>query len=300
MEHVGTIVDRVMREIARRSGRDARALGATVDQLVDLGARQVERRRERVAHLGVSPITVERHRHLLWVQTVRLREPLDRPVPRLDQRPELVRPRQVPREAVVNHESVAHSYPPTVPWEGFKLTVVSTTSNYSLSTVNSDVKGDVYPRMPQSDRSLIEALIEVLRERNLSQNRAAQRMGVAQSTLSRLIRTVKAGQDPEELRPWTREAIKQFITASAASVDERAVAIGRQIAANLLEEIAELLRRGADQAPDGEILPPTLRRLLGAGSTGSDRDAERRAALEDLLDDLGRQADEDPERRERA
>jgi len=153
------------------------------------------------------------------------------------------------------------------------LTVASTTSNYSLSTVNSDVKGDVYPRMPQSDRSLIEALIEVLRERNLSQNQAAQRMGVAQSTLSRLIRTVKAGQDPEELRPWTREAIKQFITASAASVDERAVAIGRQIAANLLEELAELLRRGAEEAPDEDILPPTIRRLLGGAATGSAPDA---------------------------
>src|SRR5690606_38923382 len=72
MEHVSSIVDRVMREILARSGRDSGALAVAVDQPVDLCAREIEVMRERVPDLGVSPITVERHRHLLWVQTVRL------------------------------------------------------------------------------------------------------------------------------------------------------------------------------------------------------------------------------------
>lgn len=153
--------------------------------------------------------------------------------------------------------------------------------------------------MATGDTELVRAVAQVLRERNISHNRAAQQMGIAQTTLSRLIRIVEAGKEVDELRPRTREALTRYLAASDSEIDARALAVGRQIAANILEEIAHLLRRG-NEAPDGEILPPTLRRLLGAGSTGSDADAERRAALEDLLDDLGRQADEDPERRERA
>lgn len=178
--------------------------------------------------------------------------------------------------------------------------VVTATSSNRLSDCWQSRKGDVYMPMATGDTELVRAVAQVLRERNISHNRAAQQMGIAQTTLSRLIRIVEAGKEVDELRPRTREALTRYLAASDSEIDARALAVGRQIAANLLEEIAELLRRGADQAPDGEILPPTLRRLLGAGSTGSDADAERRAALEDLLDDLGRQADEDPERRERA
>lgn len=176
--------------------------------------------------------------------------------------------------------------------------VVAATSSNTLSDCWQSRKGDVYMPMATGDTELVRAVAQVLRERNISHNRAAQQMGIAQTTLSRLIRIVEAGKEVDELRPRTREALTRYLAASDSEIDARALAVGRQIAANILEEIAHLLRRGSE-APD-QLLPPTVRRLLGAGSTGSDRDAERRAALEDLLDDLGRQADEDPERRERA
>lgn len=149
-----------------------------------------------------------------------------------------------------------------------------------------------------SDTALVRRFFEAAAEMGVSQAEAGRRAEIPQSTVSRWAKLLAAGE-PIPLHPKNRIAIRAFLARQEARDSERVVMLARQLAADILRDIADALRASGDEAPD-QLLPPTLRRLLGAGSTGSDGDAERRAALEDLLDDLGRQADEDPERRERA
>lgn len=149
-----------------------------------------------------------------------------------------------------------------------------------------------------SDTALVRRFFEAAAEMGVSQAEAGRRAEIPQSTVSRWAKLLAAGE-PIPLHPKNRTAIRAFLARQEARGRERVVMLARQLAADILRDIADALRASGDEAPD-QLVPPTLRRLLGAGSTGSDRDAERRAALEDLLDDLGRQADEDPERRERA
>lgn len=149
-----------------------------------------------------------------------------------------------------------------------------------------------------SDTALVRRFFEAAAEMGVSQAEAGRRAEIPQSTVSRWAKLLAAGE-PIPLHPKNRIAIRAFLARQEARDSERVVMLARQLAADILRDIADALRASGDEAPD-QLVPPTLRRLLGAGSTGSDRDAERRAALEDLLDDLGRQADEDPERRERA
>lgn len=296
MEHVSAVLTRVLDDLARRSGRDSRPLSLPfIDQPIDLSARKVERRRERIAHLGVRPVAVQRHPHLLRVETVCLGESLHGAVPRPQQRPQLVGPAQVPREAAVNNESVAHSYLPTVPWEGFTLAVSSTTGIHSIATGTHSVKGCDQVIMPSGDRELVEALVRLMRDRDLAQTYVAERTGIGQSTISRLVRTIEEGEELPPLRPRTREALAQFVATADVHTRDRAAVLSRHLAANLLEELAELLRRGADQAPDEDSLPPTIRRLLGGeAATGSDADAERQAAR---LERMAAQQEEMRERR---
>lgn len=165
--------------------------------------------------------------------------------------------------------------------------------------VSDAVKGHVRAVNDRADLELAEAVVRVMKERNLKQEHVAGRAGVSQNTISRLVRAVEKGRPLERLTPSTREKLLRYLATTDTDTQDRALVMARHIAANMLEELAHVIRSGSAEAP-GEWMPSTLRRLLGAGSTGSDRDEERRAALEDLLDDLGRQADEDPERRERA
>lgn len=106
-----------------------------------------------------------------------------------------------------------------------------------------------------------------MRERKLSQSDVAERAGIGQSTVSRLVRTVEAGEDLAPLRAQTRDAIAEFLATPNTEAEERAMVVGRLFAASVLEEVADLLRRGESAAPGGE-LPPTLRRLVGGATAG--------------------------------
>lgn len=159
------------------------------------------------------------------------------------------------------------------------------------------VKGRRAPTL-ESDTELVRRLREFAVAQRISQMELERRTRVPQATLSRWFLLLEQGE-PVPLRPKNRNAIRAFLESVEADTTGQAVVLARRLAADILRDISDALRASAGEAPE-ELMPPTVRRLLGAGSTGSDRDAERRAALEDLLDDLGRQADEDPERRERA
>lgn len=173
------------------------------------------------------------------------------------------------------------------------------TTDNNLTNCYQLRKGDVYPVTAHGDRDLIVALISYIEERGISQNEVARRTGVSQSSISRLIRIVEAGGDPGELRSATRDALVHFLAASGSAMEERAIAVGRQIAANILEEVARLLRRGANQAPLRDVLPPDVRRLfdeLDERTTGS-RAGESKPAHWDTLERAAEAVSEERKRR---
>ena len=158
------------------------------------------------------------------------------------------------------------------------------------------VKGRRAPTL-ESDTELVRRLREFAVAQRISQVELERRTKVPQATLSRWFLLLEQGE-PVPLRPKNRNAIRAFLESVETDATGQAVVLARRLAADILRDISDALRASAGEAPD-QLLPPSVRRLV-LGSTGSDRDAERRAALEDLLDNLGRQADEHPERRERA
>lgn len=159
--------------------------------------------------------------------------------------------------------------------------------------VSDAVKGHVRAMNDRADLELAEAVVRVMKERNVKQEHVAERAGVSQNTISRLVRAVEKGRPLERLTPSTREKLLRYLATTDTDTQDRALVMARHIAANMLEELAHVIRSGSAEAPGG-WMPPTLRRLLGAGSTGSDGDAERRAAR---LERMAAQQEEMRERR---
>ena len=151
--------------------------------------------------------------------------------------------------------------------------------------VSDAVKGHVRAMNDRADLELAEAVVRVMKERNLKQEHVAERAGVSQNTISRLVRAVEKGRPLERLTPSTREKLLRYLATTDTDTQDRALVMARHIAANMLEELAHVIRSGSAEAP-GEWMPPTLRRLLGVGSTGSDGDEPSREEMEAALGEL--------------
>lgn len=137
------------------------------------------------------------------------------------------------------------------------------------------VKGRAQLLMDTPDRELVAEFVRAMRERNLSQMKAAERTGIGQSTISRLVRSVEAGEELRPLQPATRDAIVRFLGAGSSQVNLRALVLARELAANILEEVAEMLRAGS--MPDSEAVPPTVRRVMATESRADDESPHWRA-----------------------
>ena len=141
-----------------------------------------------------------------------------------------------------------------------------------------------------SDTALVRRFFEAAAEMGVSQAEAGRRAEIPQSTVSRWAKLLAAGE-PIPLHPKNRIAIRAFLARQEARGRERVVMLARQLAADILRDIADALRASGDDAPD-QLVPPTVRRIVGAGSTGSDGDEpsqeEMEAALGELEDRLDR------------
>lgn len=144
-----------------------------------------------------------------------------------------------------------------------------------------------------SDTALVRRFFEAAAEMGVSQAEAGRRAEIPQSTVSRWAKLLAAGE-PIPLHPKNRIAIRAFLARQEARDSERVVMLARQLAADILRDISDALRASAGEAPE-ELMPPTLRRLLGGeAATGSDADAERQAAR---LERMAAQQEEMRERR---
>lgn len=144
-----------------------------------------------------------------------------------------------------------------------------------------------------SDKALVRQLFAVMAERDMTQLEVAERSGISQATLSRWGSALEAGE-PIPLRPTNRARIRQFLARMDTDSADRATVLARQIVADIFEELAQAFRSEA-QAPTDDVLPPTVRRLLGGeAASGSDADAERQAAR---LERMAAQQEEMRERR---
>ena len=141
-----------------------------------------------------------------------------------------------------------------------------------------------------SDTALVRRFFEAAAEMGVSQAEAGRRAEIPQSTISRWAKLLAAGE-PIPLHSKNRIAIRAFLARQEARGRERVVMLARQLAADILRDIADALRASGDDAPD-QLVPPTVRRIVGAGSTGSDGDEpsqeEMEAALGELEDRLDR------------
>lgn len=134
------------------------------------------------------------------------------------------------------------------------------TTKHKLFVTSHRVKGCVQLPMGSIDQELGEELARLMRERGLSQMAVADRAGISQTTISRILRAVESGRPVRPLRTATREALMRFLGGSGADVTTQAAILAREMTASILEEMAAMIRSGS--APDGSAIPPTVRRIM--------------------------------------
>lgn len=171
------------------------------------------------------------------------------------------------------------------------LGVNRSTTKHNLAVSSHGVKGCVQLPMGTIDQELGEELVRLMRERSLSQMAVAERTRVSQKTISRIVRSVELGEPLGRLRPETRRALMTFLGRASTDVTDRASVLAREMTANILEELAEMIRSGG--VPDGSAIPPTVRRIM---TMGSDED-ERKSAHWDTLERAAEEVSEERKRR---